>query len=148
MDWFNYVGLIFVTVIMIPNIIYMKTHTDCFNNIYHNKAIETLEQIGRYGSFILMVFNIPYTYFGLFFPNAFLTYIIVGSILVFLYVLVWIICWNKHLVFRSYALSIIPSVLFIFTGVMFRSILLIICSLIFSYAHITISLKNAYKLTK
>ena len=47
MKWFNFYGLIFIAVIMIPNIIFAMKHKDGFVNKYKNKAVETLEQVGR-----------------------------------------------------------------------------------------------------
>ena len=44
-------------IIMIPNIIYVMKETN-FENKYSNKAVEIIEQIGRFGSMGLMVFNI------------------------------------------------------------------------------------------
>lgn len=49
MSWFNYIGLIFVIIMMIPNIILGFTKKDEFINNYQNKTVETFEQIGRYG---------------------------------------------------------------------------------------------------
>ena len=45
---------------------------------------------------------------------------------------------------RAYLLSIIPSMIFLFSGIMIRNIPLIISSIAFAIAHITISLKNAF----
>ena len=67
MSWFNYIGLIIIAVIMIPNVVFAMTNKDGFENKYKNKSVETLEQIGRFACFILMIFNIPYTYFGFWF---------------------------------------------------------------------------------
>ena len=64
LDWFNYYGLAIMAVIMIPNIIYAITHKQDFENTYKNKTVEILEQFGRYGCFVFMIFNIPYTLFG------------------------------------------------------------------------------------
>lgn len=147
MNWFNYIGLIIIILIMIPNIIYFKINPSGFNNIYKNKYVELFEQIGRYGCFILMIFNIPYTYFNFWFNNALIIYIVVNLVLVILYLLGWIFC-NKHFILRAYLLSIIPSIIFIFCGIMILYIPLIILSIIFSICHITISLKNAYGLYK
>ena len=47
MKWFNFYGLIFIAVIMIPNIIFAMKHKDGFVNKYKNKAVEALEQVGR-----------------------------------------------------------------------------------------------------
>ncbi len=144
MNWFNYVGLIFIFIIMVPNIIFGIVNKNGFNNTYKNKVIEQLEQVGRFGCFGLMIFNIPYTYFNFWFKGALYVYIIVGSVLVIIYCIGWIVCWNKYLLFRAYILSIIPSILFLFCGVMLLYMPLIFFSVIFSIFHITISLKNAY----
>ncbi len=143
MNWFNIYGLIFIVIIMIPNIVFALKCKDGFVNKYNNKFVEFSEQIGRFGSFMFMIFNIPKTYFGFYFNNGLILYLIVDYILVALYCLIWIICFKKPSVFRALALSIIPSFLFIYSGIMIRSILLIIFSLIFAPCHILISYKNA-----
>ena len=143
MNWFNIYGLIFIVIIMIPNIVFALKCKDGFANKYNNKFVELFEQIGRFGSFIFMILNIPKTYFGFYFNNGLILYLIVDSILVALYCLIWAICFKKPSVFRALTLSIIPSILFFYSGVMIRSILLIIFSLIFAPCHILISYKNA-----
>lgn len=143
MNWFNIYGLIFIVIIMIPNIVFALKCKDGFVNKYNNKFVELFEQIGRFGSFIFMIFNIPKTYFGFYFNNGLILYLIVDSILVALYCLIWAICFKKPSIFRALLLSIIPSILFLYSGVMIRSILLIIFSLIFALCHILISYKNA-----
>lgn len=143
MKWFNWYGLIFIAVIMIPNVIFAVKCKDDFINKWNNKTVETLEQIGRFGCFILMIFNVQYTYFGFFFDSGLTVYLIVDSILVFAYCLIWTICFRKNGVFRALALSIIPSVLFLFSGIMICSIPLIVAATIFAPCHILLSYKNA-----
>lgn len=143
MDWFNLFGLIFIVVIMIPNIVFAIKYKDGFENKYQNKTIEIIEQIGRFGCFGFMIINIPGTRFGWISGEAFAAYLIVDAILVMVYCAIWIICFNKNDLFRALALSVIPSILFFFSGIMDRSILLILSSLIFAPAHILISYKNA-----
>ena len=53
------------------------------------------------------------------------------------------VCWKKNSMFRALALSIIPSVLFLFSGIMSRSLLLIAASILFAPSHILISYRNA-----
>lgn len=143
MNWFNIYGLIFIVIIMIPNIVFALKCKDGFVNKHNNKFVELFEQIGRFGSFIFMILNIPKTYFGFYFNNGLILYLIVDSVLVALYCLIWAICFKKPSVFRALSLSVIPSILFFYSGVMIRSILLIIFSLIFAPCHILISYKNA-----
>ena len=143
MEWFNIFGLVFITAIMIPNIIFALKHKESFENRYHNKTIEIIEQIGRFGCFGFMIFNIPSTWFGWWSDEAFAIYLMVDAVLIVLYCTIWVIYWRKNNVFKAMALSIIPSAIFLFSGIMCRSILLIISSLLFAPAHIFISYKNA-----
>ena len=143
MEWLNLYGLIFIFVIMIPNIIFAVRCKDGFLNKWNNKLVEVIEQIGRFFCFGFMIVNIPGTYFGFWTDVCFLVYLIVNISLIALYCLIWIICFKKNSVFRALALSVIPSIIFLFSGIMSRSVLLIIGSLFFAPAHILISYKNA-----
>ena len=145
MEWFNPFGLVFMLAIMIPNIIYAARHPEGFVNKWNCKAAELIEQIGRYGCFALMIFNIPGTWFGWWSDEAFALYLIVNSVLVILYCVIWIICFRKNTVFKAVALSGIPAVIFVFSGIMSRSVLLIVAAVLFAPAHILISYKNAKK---
>ena len=143
MEWINIFGLIFIVVIMIPNIIFAIKCKDGFANKWKNKFVEMIEQIGIFGCFGFMIINIPGTWFGWWSDEVFAVYLIVNVILVILYCVIWIICFKKDSIFRALALSIIPSILFLFSGIMSRSVLLIIAATIFAPSHITISYKNA-----
>lgn len=143
MKWLNPFGLILIIVIMIPNIVFAIKCKDGFVNKWNNKYVECIEQVGRFGCFGFMIINIPKTYFGWWSDEAFAIYLIVDVILGALYCMIWIICFKKNSIFRALALSIIPSVLFLFSGIMSRSILLIIASILFAPSHIMISYKNA-----
>ena len=115
---------------------------DGFDNKWNNKYVEVTEQVGRLGCFGFMIINIPGTWFGWWSDETFAVYLIVDTILVMLYCAIWIICFKKNSVFRALALSIIPSMLFLFSGIMSRSVLLIIASVLFAPSHIMISYKN------
>ena len=143
MEWINIFGAVFIVIIMVPNIIFALKCRDGFENKWNNKGVEIVEQIGRFGCFGFMVINIPGTWFGWWSNEAFALYLIVNSILIILYCLIWTICFRKNTVFKALALSIIPSVIFMFSGIMSRSVLLIVASLLFAPTHILISYKNA-----
>ena len=143
MQWFNFYGLIFVAVILVPNLIFALKCKNGFLNSWHNKAVESAEQIGRFGCFGFMIFNIPYTYWGFAGPKAFCTYLAVDAVLVTLYCVIWAVCFKKSNIFRALALSIIPSLLFLFSGVLSRSVLLTAAALLFAPCHILISYQNA-----
>ena len=143
MEWLNVFGLVMVAVIMIPNILFAMKCKDGFVNKWNNKSVETVEQIGRFGCFGFMIINIPGTWFGWWSDEAFAVYLVVDAVLVTLYCVIWAVCFRKSSVFRALALSIIPSVLFLFSGIMSRSILLTIAAVLFAPRHILISYQNA-----
>lgn len=143
MNWLNIFGLIMVAVIIIPNILFAMKCKDGFVNKWNNKSVETVEQIGRFGCFGFMIINIPGTWFGWWSDEAFAVYLVVDAVLVTLYCVIWAVCFRKSSVFRALALSIIPSVLFLFSGIMSRSILLTIAAVLFAPSHILISYQNA-----
>lgn len=145
MGWFNYYGLIMIAIIMIPNSLFAIKNKNGFQDKWHNTYVEATEQIGRYGCFIFMIFNIPKTYFFPNFDKAIAIYLIINCILIAAYCSVWSVCFNKNTLFRALSLSVLPSIVFLFSGVMLRSIPLIVSALLFAPSHILISYKNAKK---
>lgn len=145
MEYINIFGLIYIIAIMIPNIIFAIKCKDGFVNTWKNKTVELLEQIGRFGSFGFMIINIPGTWFGFPSDEVFALYLIINTVLIIVYCVIWIFSFGKNNLFKAISLSVLPSVVFLFSGIMSRSILLIISALIFAPCHIIISCKNAIK---
>jgi hypothetical protein len=143
MNRINFYGLAFMLVIIIPNIIFAITNRAGFQNLWENKLIEVLEQIGRIGCFVLMVLIFPGCGFGFLSDGRFAFYLIVNVVLLVAYCLIWIICFKRNSIFRALALSIIPSVIFLSSGILSRYIPLIVAGTIFAPCHIAISYKNA-----
>lgn len=139
---FNYLGLIIVIVLIIPNIIVAKLNPNIFENEFKNKFLLSMEQIGRYGCMALMVLHFPYVCFGFFFDNSIIIYGLINSLLLITYCIGWIICLKKHEKLRACLLSIIPTCIFFISGIIVLNFPLIICSIVFGISHITISIKN------
>lgn len=78
MGVFNFYGLIAVVTILVPNLMWAMGKKGEFTEYYNNKLVSVLEQIGRFGCFITMIVNIPYTYFGYFFEYGNLVYFFFG----------------------------------------------------------------------
>ncbi len=89
-----------------------------------------------------MVFNIPFTWVGFWFSYGSTIYVVTNAVAVIAYCLTWIILRRKTGIVKALLLSIIPSLIFIFSGIMIASIPLIIFSIMFAVAHILISVKN------
>lgn len=143
MNWINLYGLIFMAVILIPNMIFAAKCPEGFENAWQNKTVELLEQIGRFGCFGFMIVHIPGTWFGFPSDEAFAVYLLANTLLIGCYCLIWMICFRKNSLFRALALSILPSLVFLLSGILSRSPLLILSALLFAPCHILLSYKNA-----
>lgn len=79
MEWFDVFSLIFIVVIMIPNIVFAIKCKGGFDNKWNNKYVEVIEQVGRLGCFGFMIINIPGTWFGWWSDETFALYLIVDT---------------------------------------------------------------------
>lgn len=141
MEWYNYIGLVFVVLLLIPNIIFVIKNKN-EQKQPNKRFLEIFEQIGRYGSMLFMIFNIPYTFWGFYFAYAQIVYIAINSALMLAYYIFWIILWKRDCLTNSLLLSIIPSILFLLSGILIASIPLILFAIIFAIFHIWISVKQ------
>lgn len=133
-------GLVIVLIMLIPNVIFAITNKDGFQNNWSNKIVEALETAGRFGCMIFMFIVIPEVSFRS--GNAFVLYILVDIVLILLYCLFWFIFFKKNCMAKAVLLSVIPSGLFLFSGIISTNIPLIISAVIFAPCHILISVKN------
>lgn len=143
MNWFNYYGLAIMVIIMIPNILYAVKHKNDNADSYKNKTVYAIEQVCRYGCFALMIFNIPFTWIGFWFSFGEIVYLTVNAVLLVAYLLSWIILRKQNGTLKALLLSVIPSAIFIFSGIMIVSVPLLAFSVGFCITHVLISVKNA-----
>ena len=143
MFWLNVFGLGFLVIILIPNLVFALKCPQGFENPWQNRRVEIIEQIGRFGCMAFMAVNIPGTWFGWWSDEAFAVYLIADTLLAAAYCLIWILCFRKNTLFRALALSILPSALFLLSGILSRSVLLTLSALLFAPSHSLISYKNA-----
>ena len=141
--YFNIYGLIFVIIILFPNIIFAYFCKDGFENHYENKLVEIMEQIVRFGCFISMFLVIPFLNKGFWFKSGKIIYVAWGSVLVTLYCIGWIIFWKEDSIKKSLYLSIVPSLLFIESGIISGNFQLLVFAIIFAPCHILISYMNS-----
>ena len=141
--YFNIYGLIFVIIILFPNIIFAYSCKDGFENHYENKLVEIMEQIGRFGCFISMFLVIPFLNKGFWFKSGKIIYVALGIVLVTLYCIGWIIFWKEDSIRKSLYLSIVPSLLFIESGIISGNFQLLVVAIIFAPCHILISYMNS-----
>lgn len=137
----NIYGLIIMSIVMIPNIIYAIKEKN-FESKYHNKAVEIIEQIGRFGSMGLMIFNIPLLEFGYWFINGKTVYVVLTGVLAVLYCFVWFLYFRKSTLEKAMSLAIIPTIIFLSSGIIQGKVLLIITAILFGIGHIIITYNN------
>ena len=139
---FNYFGIIFIIVLMLPNIYASIFKKEVFVNKFDDALLIRIEKIGRYLCMILMVINIQDLYGGFKSVEAFVAYLGINIILLGLYYIVWFIFYKFNNIYKNMILGIIPSLMFIISGILQNHLLLIISGIVFAYAHLKIIWKN------
>jgi hypothetical protein len=137
----NVYGLIIMAIFMIPNVIYVIKEKN-FEGKYHNKVVEIIEQIGRFGSMGLMIFNIPILEFGYWFDAGKIVYMALTGVLAVLYCFVWFLYFKKSTMKNVMSLAIIPTIIFLSSGIIQGKILLIVLAILFGIGHIIITFNN------
>ncbi|WP_346889895.1 hypothetical protein [Clostridium sp. UBA1056] len=137
MDWLNTYGLI----IIIPNVIFAMKEKN-FESKYNNKVVELIEQIGKFGSIALMIFNIPLLDYGYWFTNGKVLYMFLICVLSILYCFVWSLYFKKSSIEKAMLLAIITTIIFLSSGIIQEKILLMITSVFFGIGHIIITYYN------
>lgn len=141
MGWLNVFGLIIILLIMVPNIFYGVKFKGVKNKC-ENKAMNLLEQIGRYACMFLMIFNIGIAEFGFASLGLFFLYFFGSIALLLAYLIIWILFFHKQQFWKSLALAILPTLLFLLSGITMGHILLIISAVIFGVGHIYVTYEN------
>ena len=99
--------------------------------------------LNYWGLIFVIVILIPFMNRGYWFKQGKTVYLVLGVMLVVLYCLGWIAFWKEDSIQKSLYLSIIPSLLFIESGIISGNILLLIFAVVFAPCHILISYMNA-----
>ena len=141
---FNFINLfnfIIIALIMIPNIIYaIKSPNE--QNICTSKFLNIIEQIGRYGCIALMILPLFVWEFAFSSPIMMLGFAIFNSVFIITYLIVWIFYFKRRTFFRAITLAVVPSLIFLTSGICLSHYLLILCAVIFAIGHISITYVN------
>ena len=142
MYWFNYFGAAIIIALLIPNVIYGIKCKDGFKTGYANKVLEPMEKVARFGTMFCMICVFEDWDFGLIGGRE--VYLSVCGGLCLLYYIFWIVClkWKQKTKLRALSLSIIPSIIFLFSGIALLYIPLIVFAVLFSILHIYLSWKR------
>lgn len=139
--WFNGYGLVFLILLLIPNILYAVKCKDVTNKCTDKWAL-IMEQIGRYGSMFFMVFTIGSLTQGWASVTEFFIYLLGSAILLLAYWIVWMLFFVGQKVWKSMMLAIIPTLLFLIGGITMRNIPAVVLAVVFGIGHIYVTYKN------
>ena len=137
--WINLFGAGIVVLIMIPNIIYAARQKQGETQIEVPHGLSACEQVGRYGCIILMWLPLLVWKFGFGSVEEFLIYLIGNGALLLCYYLSWMLYSRKKTLSVAMALAIIPTAIFLLSGILLQHWLLVAFAILFGACHCTIT---------
>ena len=137
--WINLFGAGIIVLIMIPNIIYAAGQKQDETQIEVPRGLSACEQVGRYGCTILMWLPLLVWKFGFGSVEEFLIYLIGNGALLLCYYLSWMLYSRKKTISVAMALAIIPTAIFLLSGILLHHWLLVAFVILFGACHCTIT---------
>lgn len=137
--WINLLSAGIVVLIMIPNIIYATRLKQDETQTKVSHYLTACEQVGRYGCIVLMWLPLFVWKFGFGSIEEFLIYLIGNGALLLCYYLFWMLYSREKTLSKAMALAIIPTVIFLLSGILLRHWLLVTFAILFGVAHCMIT---------
>ncbi len=140
--WINVFGAVIVILMLIPNIVYALRNRDG-KNLCANRVMNVTEQVGRYACIVLMWLPLLVWKFG--FQSVFemLLYLFGNGALLLAYWIVFFRHMRKRSAAKALTLAVLPSCIFLMSGILLRHWLLAGFAVLFAIGHIYVTLKNA-----
>lgn len=139
--WINAAGGMIVVLMLVPNILYALRRPGGENRC-DNRLMNALEQAGRYGSMALMVLPVGVWKFGFLSVAAMLVYVFGNGVLLVCYWVYWALYFRKADRDRALTLAVVPTCIFLLSGLMLRHWLLVLSAIVFGVGHIYVTRKN------
>ncbi len=140
--WINLFGGVIVLLMLIPNIVYALKNRD-EKNLYANRVMNAMEQVGRYGCIVLMWLPLLVWKFGFGSVPEMLLYFQGNGALLVAYWLVFARYMREKTARRALALAVLPACIFLLSGLLLRHWLLAGFALLFAVGHICVTVKHA-----
>ena len=145
--WINAFGAIAVVLMLLPNVVYALKNKD-ETNLCENRLVNALEQLGRYACIVLMWLPLLVWEFGFASETEAILYFAGNGALLTAYWLVYAFYFRKKTVKRALTLAVLPTCIFLTSGLLLRHWLLAGFAVLFGAAHIYVTLVNAKKREK
>ncbi len=139
--WINLFGGIMIMLMMIPNIIYGIKNRDGEKQPYSGIMV-IVEQVGRYACIIFMWLPLLVWKFGFKSVGEMVLYVAGNVLLLVMYYVFWIFYSKRKTKKRALALAILPTCIFLMSGLLLRHWLLVISAVLFGAGHIFITQKG------
>ena len=143
--WINLFGAVIVILMLIPNIVYaVKNKSE--QNLCTNLFMNVIEQLGRYACIVLMWFPLLVWRFGFESKLDMILYLAGNGIFLAVYWIVFARYLKEKNAKRALILAILPSCIFLMSGLLLRHWLLAGFAVLFAVGHIYVTEKNAQAL--
>lgn len=137
--WFNLWSAGVIALMLAPNLLYALRHKDAGISS-HNRAVNALEQAGRYGAMVFMVvpLGVRGGEFGFYSWEELIVWFAGMAALLAAYYVCWVLYARKQGRRLALALAVIPCGIFLLHAALLRHWVLAVFTVVFAGAHIHI----------
>ena len=140
--WINVFGAVIVVLMLIPNIVYaLKNKGE--KNLCTNRFMNVVEQIGRYACIVLMWLPLLVWKFGFASVLEMILYMSCNVLLLAAYLIAFAVYMKRKTVRLALVLAVLPSCIFLLSGILLKHWLLAGFAVVFAIGHIYVTYKNA-----
>ncbi len=141
-DVINVYGLLFAIVLIIPHIVYARTHNYDLSAV-DNRAMLYISRIGKYCSAFLMAVNIGVLEEGFTSPKIVMKsfWLISISVMTILCVLLWILFFKKESKALAYAITVMSAIIVMFSGLLQVKTLLLTAGIVYLIGELYVTSK-------
>ena len=140
--WINVFGAVIVVLMLIPNIVYaLKNKGE--KNLCANRFMNVVEQIGRYACIVLMWMPLLVWKFGFASVLDMMLYMACNGLLLAAYWIAFAFYMKRRTVRLALVLAVLPSCIFLLSGILLQHWLLVAFAILFAIGHIYVTYKNA-----
>ena len=140
--WINVFGAIIVILMLIPNIVYAIKNKD-ETNLCTNRFMNIIEQVGRYACIVFMWLPLIVWKFGFASVLEMVLYMACNGTLLAAYWISFAFYLKRRTARLALVLAILPSCIFLLSGILLQHWLLAGFAVVFAIGHIYVTYKNA-----
>lgn len=140
--WINFIGAVIVLLILVPNIIYSMKNKEPTPSISNKKTMTIIEQIGRYACIVFMWLPLFTWKFGFRSIEELFVYMCGNTVLIAVYYVFWCFYFKERKVSTAIMLAIVPTCIFLWSGMLLRHWILVASAILFGVGHIDITART------